>query len=66
MGVDMFNVVIGNGNIGIYTQPGAYNAGERSTFVGGTIYNNAIAGIDEESCWEFDFEGAVLISTLSK
>ncbi|MDN7352442.1 hypothetical protein [Acetobacter senegalensis] len=56
-GVDMFNVIIGNGNIGIYTQPGAYNAGERSTFVGGTIYNNAIAGIDEESCWEFDFEG---------
>ncbi|MEZ7137733.1 hypothetical protein, partial [Komagataeibacter sp. SM21] len=29
----------------------------RSTFSGGTIYNNAFAGIDEESCWEFDFEG---------
>ncbi|MFT8818703.1 MAG: hypothetical protein ABF826_11855 [Komagataeibacter saccharivorans] len=56
-GVDMFNVMIGNGNIGIYTQPGTHNAGERSTFSGGTIYNNAFAGIDEESCWEFDFEG---------
>ncbi|MFT9016467.1 MAG: hypothetical protein ABF990_12120 [Acetobacter sp.] len=56
-GIDMFNVLIGNGNIGIYTQPGTHNAGERSTFAGGTIYNNAIAGLDEESCWEFDFEG---------
>lgn len=55
--VDMFNVIIGNGNIGIYTQPNVHSAGERSTFSGGTIYNNAVAGLDEESCWEFDFEG---------
>ncbi|GBR11009.1 hypothetical protein AA21952_3238 [Acetobacter oeni LMG 21952] len=56
-GVDMFNVIIGNGNTGIYTLPHPHNAGERSTFAGGTIYNNAVAGIDEDSCWEFDFQG---------
>jgi hypothetical protein len=56
-GVDMFNVVIGEGNIGIYIPPGTKDAGERSTFVGGTIYNNAIAGIDEESSAEIDFMG---------
>lgn len=56
-GIDMFNVLIGNGNVGIYTKPGTHNAGERSVFTGGTIYNNAVAGIDEESNWEFDFVG---------
>ncbi|NHO33188.1 hypothetical protein [Acetobacter fallax] len=56
-GVDMFNVLIGNGNTGIYTLPNPHNSGERSTFAGGTIYNNVVAGIDEESCWEFDFQG---------
>ncbi|NHN85865.1 hypothetical protein GOB93_14615 [Acetobacter musti] len=56
-GVDMFNVIIGNGNTGIYTLPHPHNSGERSTFAGGTIYNNTVAGIDEESCWEFDFQG---------
>ncbi|NHO32188.1 hypothetical protein [Acetobacter fallax] len=56
-GADMVNVLIGNGNTGIYVPPGTQDAGERSSFVGGTIYNNAIAGIDEESSAEIDFEG---------
>ncbi|NHN87530.1 hypothetical protein GOB81_02645 [Acetobacter sp. LMG 1627] len=56
-GVDMFNVTIGEGNIGIYVPPGTKDAGERSTFVGGTIYNNAQFGLDEESSAEINFVG---------
>lgn len=56
-GVDMFNVIIGGGNIGIFVPPGTKNAGERSTFVGGAIYNNSIVGLDEESSIELDFQG---------
>ncbi|GBQ89425.1 hypothetical protein AA23498_0616 [Acetobacter nitrogenifigens DSM 23921 = NBRC 105050] len=56
-GVDMVNVIIGEGNIGIYAEPGTHNSGERSAFVGGTIYNNAVAGVDEEASCEIDFQG---------
>ncbi|BCK74812.1 hypothetical protein AA0242T_1623 [Acetobacter aceti NRIC 0242] len=56
-GVDMFNVIIGGGNTGIFVPPGTKNAGERNTFVGGAIYNNAIVGLDEESNIELDFQG---------
>lgn len=56
-GADMYNVVIGGGNVGIYTQPNPFNGGERNTFSGGAIYNNAVAGIKEDSSYEFDFQG---------
>ena len=56
-GVDMFNVSIGGGNVGIYVPPNTKDAGERSTFVGGTIYNNTVVGLDEESTEELNFVG---------
>lgn len=56
-GADMHGVVIGNGNVGIYIPPDTKNAGELSTFVSGTVYNNAVAGLDEESNVELSFLG---------
>ena len=49
------DVQIGDGNIGIYVPANIHNAGERTTY-NGTIYNNQV-GIDEESSYEFDFNG---------
>lgn len=56
-GADLSGVSIGNGNVGIYIPPGTKDAGELSAFVGGTIYNNAVAGLDEESNVELTFFG---------